>query len=86
MAGGFCERANRRGMVGDGYVSAGHPLFAAGADRLRHAERALSYRAGRSAAKRADGRGLQNSVNAAVLLANYCVSARSGFVSRRRWA
>ena len=45
VAGGFCERANRRGMVGDGYVSAGHPLFVAAADRLRHAERALSYRA-----------------------------------------
>ena len=45
MAGGFCERANRRGMVGDGYVSAAHPLFVAAADRLRHAERALSHHA-----------------------------------------
>ena len=45
MAGGFCKRANRHEMFGDGYVSAGHPLFVAAADRLRHAERALSYRA-----------------------------------------
>ena len=42
MAGGFCKRANRHGMFGDGYVSAGHPLFVAAAGRLRHAERALS--------------------------------------------
>ena len=45
MAGGFCERANRRGMFGDEYVSAAHPLFVAAADRLRHAERALSHHA-----------------------------------------
>ena len=45
MAGGFCKRANRHRMFGDEYVSAGHPLFVAAADRLRHAERALSYRA-----------------------------------------
>ena len=34
MEGGFCERANRRGMFGDEHVSAGHPLFVAAADRL----------------------------------------------------
>eukprot|EP01044_Picomonas_judraskeda_P001322 COSAG03_NODE_78_length_14126_cov_12.984886_3_plen_185_part_00 len=45
VAGGFCKRANRRGMVVDGYVSAAHPLFVAAADRLRHAERALSHHA-----------------------------------------
>ena len=45
MAGGFSKRANRHGMFGDGYVSAGHPLFIAAADRLRRAERALSYHA-----------------------------------------
>eukprot|EP01044_Picomonas_judraskeda_P024686 COSAG03_NODE_6895_length_989_cov_32.637079_1_plen_56_part_10 len=45
MAGGFCKRANRRGMFGDEYVSAAHPLFVAAADRLRHAERALSHHA-----------------------------------------
>ena len=37
MAGAFCKRANRRGKLGDGYVSAVHPLFVAAADRLRHA-------------------------------------------------
>ena len=45
VAGGFCKRANRRGMFGDEYVSAAHPLFVAAADRLRHAERALSHHA-----------------------------------------
>ena len=45
MARAFCKRANRRGMFGDEYVSAGHPLFVAAADRLRHAERALSHHA-----------------------------------------